>query len=311
MGKTSTKFFANGLSTPQKVSICHVIIILLLHLFEIIHPHANANSYCQMSRSNGGRILAKSILAQLEEVGDMRDVGREAKMDPTEYSTHAPAQAHQMAWEMKHMTPSQHMDSTNSHIPTKHKTINQGHMHISTSDEAFLHLRRKINSYINKHNSQQTNYNKGNIKTDENIKKNVKLFERKLKKQMNTLNFYVSKKDMYILWGNAYDRRRHIYIHMINKLWDKCVQITEKNQIPKNFLFKIWWKAYSDLVQELQNYDSLNLNSFYQLYYKDRCPRYTYVEFIMENKKSWKTFTKSMKNKWTNNLLHELYGYYK
>ncbi|EUD66719.1 hypothetical protein C922_02704 [Plasmodium inui San Antonio 1] len=128
---------------------------------------------------------------------------------------------------------------------------------------------------------------------------------------MDTLYFYVNKKGMYELWGNIYDKRRYKYIDMIETLWQKCVHLTEKKQIPKKFLFKVWWKAYSDFVAELQNYDCLNLRSFYELYDKNHCPRYNYMEFIMENKKSWKEFTTRMKNEWTNILLSELRGYSK
>ncbi|ANQ06424.1 Uncharacterized protein PCOAH_00009780 [Plasmodium coatneyi] len=313
MENTRRKFFSNRSATPQKVSICPLLIMLLLHPTEILHSHANANSYLGLSCSNGERSFSKPALAQLQEFGD---VGREAQAELTEDSTYTPVHVHQMPREIEYLTPPKSMDtpsstSTNNHIPIEPKTINQRHMNFSTSDDAFFQLRLKINNYINEKKLGQTKHYMGNVKTKENVVKNLKVFERELKEQMNSLYFYVSKKDMYQLWVNIYDKRRHVYIDMIKTLWEKCVHITEKKQIPEKFLFKVWWKAYSDFVDELQNYDSQNLSSFYDLYNKDRCSRYTFMQFIMENKKSWEEFTKRMKNKWTKVLLDDLRGYSK
>ncbi|GAB64907.1 hypothetical protein PCYB_041090 [Plasmodium cynomolgi strain B] len=288
MGNTRRKFFANGLATPLKVSIHALLFILLLNTAEILDPHPNENSYMGLSCSNGGRSLANAIPPLLGEV----------------------------AREMTNLTPPKNMGipistSTNSHMPTLPKTKNQRHKYVCTSDKALFELRLKMNSYINKHKMDLTKHNQGNIQTKKKIKNNLKVYERELKHQIDSLNFYVDKKEMYKIWGNIYDKRRHIYIDMIKTLWDKCVHLTEKKQIPKKVLFKVWWKAYSDFMVELQNCDSQSMSSFYDLYYKDRCPRYNYMEFIMQNKKSWKKFTTRMKNKWTNDLLAELRAYSK
>ncbi|VUZ93707.1 Plasmodium exported protein (PHISTc), unknown function [Plasmodium vivax] len=332
MANTRRNFFANGLATPLKVSICAFALLLLLHPAEILDPHANANSYYGLSCSNGGRSLGKAMSAQLgdlEDLGDLGEVGgvgregrtgragRAAKAERAERAERAGLTENSprpRAHSMSRLSPPKNMGSTaststSSHIPTKPKAVNQRNKHFCTSDEALSQLRHRMNSYINRDKQGQTKNKKGNIKPQEKIKNNIKLSEREIKKQMDALHFYVNKKDMYKMWEHIYGKRRHIYIDMIKTLWEKCVHLTEKKQIPKKFLFKVWWKAYSDFVVELQNFDSQNVSSFYDLYYKDRCSRYTYVQFIMENKKAWKEFTARMKGKWTNRLLGELRAY--
>ncbi|EUD66718.1 hypothetical protein C922_02703 [Plasmodium inui San Antonio 1] len=71
--------------------------------------------------------------------------------------------------------------STKSHMPTESKTINHRYQHVWTSDEALSKLRLKINRYINEQEGDQTRHKNGNIRTEENIKKNLKTFERQLK----------------------------------------------------------------------------------------------------------------------------------
>ncbi|SBT75601.1 Plasmodium exported protein (PHISTc), unknown function [Plasmodium ovale] len=179
------------------------------------------------------------------------------------------------------------------------------------SNEYLLRLRKKMHMYMSEDKKDKIGSNQVKYRSKENFKTSLKLSEEELKKKIDSFYFFVSKKDMYMSWNSIYDQHRCVYIHMMEKIWDKCVAFTEKKNIPKNVLFKVWWKAYADFIGELEIFDSTSLYNFYDLYFKDKCARCNFIQLLNENKKGWKDITTKMKNKWKNELLRELKNYTK
>ncbi|SCN43029.1 Plasmodium exported protein (PHISTc), unknown function [Plasmodium ovale] len=177
------------------------------------------------------------------------------------------------------------------------------------SNEYLLRLRKKMNMYISEDKKDKIGSSQIKCRSKENFKASLKLSEEELKKKIDSFYFFVAKKDMYMSWHSIYDQRRCVYIHMMEKIWDKCVAFTEKKNIPKNVLFKVWWKAYADLIGELEIFDSTSLCKFYDLYFRDKCARCNFIQLLNENKKGWRDITTKMKNKWKNELLRELKNY--
>ncbi|KAI4840344.1 hypothetical protein MKS88_001065 [Plasmodium brasilianum] len=170
------------------------------------------------------------------------------------------------------------------------------------SNELLDRLRYTVKNYINKDTISEKRREKKENAFNENYGSNLKLSEAELKKKVDDLYFFVTIKDMHDIWYHIYDRRRCVYIEMMKKIWDKCVEFAEKKNISKKILIKTWWSAYSDFMVELQKFDADSLSNFIDLYKGKPCTRYKFIELLNKNKSDWKEITEKMKNKWKKQL---------
>ncbi|SOS76371.1 Plasmodium exported protein (PHISTc), unknown function [Plasmodium sp. gorilla clade G1] len=160
-----------------------------------------------------------------------------------------------------------------------------------------------VNQVENRTNGEHRNVLINNMDdTDEMNKINEEQYDRlsdeEINDKLDNLDESVSKKDMYIIWFNFSNNCRKKYYNMIDNVWTRFESLCSYHNIPKKILFKLWNKAYNDLICTLHNKDYISMKQFYELFDKNECSRNNYIQFIDILGESWYNLTNKMENKW-------------
>ncbi|KYO03626.1 exported protein (PHISTc) [Plasmodium gaboni] len=133
-----------------------------------------------------------------------------------------------------------------------------------------------------------------------------KLSDEEINDKLDKLDEYVSKKDMYIIWYNYSNNSRKKYYNMIDNVWARFESLCSFHNIPNKILFKLWNKAYNDLICTLHNKDYISMKKFYELFDKDECPRNDFIQFIDILGESWYNLINKMEKKWNKILQNNI-----